>query len=130
MSPLSVTDNDSPDGRPIPQIAIVPQIAITAWGLLAPQTPEVPHTDPLPQTAIVAPVKTELPQTAMVPHTPDVPVPQIAIVALGDRLTVLAVALKVAAGDSASPVKTSFFARAAGIFKYPAPMVKISYSLV
>src|SRR5579871_834977 len=134
----------SPLAWPVPQIASLPQISEKACGEVVPETEQVPHTVPVPQTASRESAKTEVPHTATVPQIARVPerepvpqtanvpefVPQTASCAFGATDTVLAAALYTAVGESAAPLNTSLFARAAGMLRYPAPMVKMSNSSV
>src|SRR5690349_18278945 len=78
-----------------------------------PHTTFVPHIAPVPQTAPV-PQATLLPQTA--------PVPVI-------TFTIFFEASKLAVGDVAGRVAVSMLPNAAGTFRYPAPIVNISFSL-
>src|SRR6266566_4948261 len=98
-------------------MAIPPcDIAVDLSVETSPQTTPLPHTTLKPELSLV-PQTTELPHTTLLPQTTLVP---------STRYTVWVLWSKVTEGDIAEPFARSLLASAAGMLRYPAPIVKMS----
>src|SRR5947209_15343129 len=105
----------------------LPQITLFPATVLLPQMTEFPQITELPARTLF-PQITELPQMTELPHTVVLP-PGSADPNTALRSVCIVTepsAFRMAAGDNAVPCTGSLLARAAGIFRYPEPMAKMS----